>query len=572
MDTTVNRVFLILVLMLSATAARAQSGLRSVNFTTASASSAINNVNTGLAYHAMVWHVLGTASVCTVALDTSTDGITWSAGGAITGQTCTSTGGSAVVNVIANYVRINVTALTVTVGSSVSVTWEAWTCNPASCGGGGGGGGIGGTIALGQVAFGNGVNTIAGSNLFTFTPSTPNTALALLNASPCSLTQISQALFCSDGTNAASTAQVEVVGGDNGINHNPELCVTHQGALGNTGSSRGTTACWSEQSNGGGGLVFSQNGRGGGGIDWIGTGGGALTGALEVGVFGIVDPTLITEFQFVPDGEVNLIAPNTVDQIGFLGKDGLATKVASIGINNSIGDAVFQAIDTAGTIDLQLVLEAATGNAELYTGATVVAQSWDASQNTIMANDASAKSLHCGVLNTTSCVLTGYGSTSGTATITWPAVAGTTTNPIAFSNAISTPSLLATGIVDGTAPVTVTTGTTATLGAGTFKSGYTLNQEGTAATGVTYTLPATSLGLQYCVANSGTTGVVNIGVLTVYPPSGSFVILNGVVNTVGGGGTHGVVSGGAAGDAACFVAINSTHWQVWVGQGTWTEN
>ena len=27
----------------------------------------------------------------------------------------------------------------------------------------------------------------------------------------------------------------------------------------------------------------------------------------------------------------------------------------------------------------------------------------------------------------------------------------------------------------------------------------------------------------------------------------------------GGGGTHGVASGGAAGDAACFVAIDSTH-------------
>jgi hypothetical protein len=66
--------------------------------------------------------------------------------------------------------------------------------------------------------------------------------------------------------------------------------------------------------------------------------------------------------------------------------------------------------------------------------------------------------------------------------------------------------------------------------------------------------------------------VVNIGVLTVYPPSSSYVILNGVVNTVGGGGTHGVASGGAAGDSACFVAIDATHWEVFVGKGTWTEN
>lgn len=132
-------------------------------------------------------------------------------------------------------------------------------------------------------------------------------------------------------------------------------------------------------------------------------------------------------------------------------------------------------------------------------------------------------------------------------------------------------SLLATGIVDGQAPITITTGTTANLGS-TYNSGYTFNQEGTAGTGVTYTLPATAAGKQYCVQNSGTTSVVNIGVLTVYPPSSSFVIYKGVVNTVGGGGTHGIASGGAAGDSACFVAIDSTHWEVFSGSGTWTLN
>jgi len=133
-------------------------------------------------------------------------------------------------------------------------------------------------------------------------------------------------------------------------------------------------------------------------------------------------------------------------------------------------------------------------------------------------------------------------------------------------------SLIVTGILDGTVPVTKTTGTSATLGAGTYSSGYTLNQEATAGTGVTYTLPATVTGMQYCVINSGTTGVVNTGVLTVYPPSSSYVIYNGVVNTVGGGGTHGIASGGSAGDGACFIAIDSTHWQVTSISGTWTEN
>lgn len=153
-----------------------------------------------------------------------------------------------------------------------------------------------------------------------------------------------------------------------------------------------------------------------------------------------------------------------------------------------------------------------------------------------------------------------------------PGPIGATTPSTGAFTTITGSSLAVTGIMDGQAPVTITTGTSATLGASTYQSGYTINQEGTAGTGVTYTLPATAKGEQYCVANSGTTGVVNTGVLTVYPPASSYVILNGTVNTVGGGGTHGVASGGAAGDAACFVAIDSTHWQVWVGKGTWTEN
>ena len=127
--------------------------------------------------------------------------------------------------------------------------------------------------------------------------------------------------------------------------------------------------------------------------------------------------------------------------------------------------------------------------------------------------------------------------------------------------------------MDGQAPITITSGTTANLGT-TYKSGYTFNQEATAGTAVTYTLPATAAGLQYCVRNSivSGTGAADTGVLTVYPPSSSYVILNGVRNTIGGGGTHGVASGGAAGDSACFVAIDATDWEVYVQRGTWTAN
>ncbi len=188
--------------------------------------------------------------------------------------------------------------------------------------------------------------------------------------------------------------------------------------------------------------------------------------------------------------------------------------------------------------------------------------------------------------NTPTLITPVLGAATGTSIALGGGTALTTTNQtgtgslvLATSPTLVTPvigaatgtSLALTGQVDGTIPITITTGATANLGS-TYNTGLTLNQEGTAGTGVTYTLPATATGKFYCVANSGTTGVVNTGALTVYPPASSFVINNGVVNTVGGGGTHGVASGGAAGDEACFAAIDATHWQVLPIKGTWTSN
>lgn len=130
-------------------------------------------------------------------------------------------------------------------------------------------------------------------------------------------------------------------------------------------------------------------------------------------------------------------------------------------------------------------------------------------------------------------------------------------------------SLLVSGNVDGTAPVTVTTGSTATLG-GTFKSGYTFNQEATAATAVAYTLPTAAAGRQYCVSNSYNGSAATTGVLTVNASAtGQFIIwTDGTLSATGGN----VTSGGAAGDAACFVGVDSTHWQIYVQRGTWTKH
>jgi len=150
----------------------AQQGVRSQKFTIAGAASAINLVNTAIAWHQLTWSVSGTASACTVALDTSSNGTTWTAGGAITGQTCTSNGSSAVVNVASNYVRVNMTALTISAGGSVTVTWDGWTSNP-----GGGGGSLAistnSTPNSSQTALNFVTSTVNATGL-TVTPSNPS--------------------------------------------------------------------------------------------------------------------------------------------------------------------------------------------------------------------------------------------------------------------------------------------------------------------------------------------------------------------------------------------------------------
>ncbi len=144
------------------------------------------------------------------------------------------------------------------------------------------------------------------------------------------------------------------------------------------------------------------------------------------------------------------------------------------------------------------------------------------------------------------------GSSSGGSTPALTIVAG----------AITPSSVLATGIVDGTAPVTITTSSTATLG-GTYKSGYTINNDG--ATAVTYTLPTAAAGLQYCAFNiAGATGTLEL----LTSASGQFIDNAGTYTATGGY----IISGGALGDAACVTGIDSTHWKLWIQGGTWTTH
>ena len=134
-------------------------------------------------------------------------------------------------------------------------------------------------------------------------------------------------------------------------------------------------------------------------------------------------------------------------------------------------------------------------------------------------------------------------------------------------------SIFATGTVDGLAPLTITTGASCNLGVASgcnstaYDSGYTLNQEGTAATAITYTLPTPIAGLQYCVKNSNNGSAADTGTLEVIVnvTGTQSVIYNGTKSSSGF-----IQSSGLAGDAACFIAISNTQWEAYAQVGTWT--
>lgn len=102
---------------------------RTETFTAAAAGTTITNIGGRALYYRLYWYPIGAPGSCTVAVDSSTDGSSWSAGNVIAGQTCT-TPGSVTLSTAAvyNYVRINVTALSA--NKSVTVTVAAYETVP----------------------------------------------------------------------------------------------------------------------------------------------------------------------------------------------------------------------------------------------------------------------------------------------------------------------------------------------------------------------------------------------------------------------------------------------------------
>lgn len=247
----------------------------------------------------------------------------------------------------------------------------------------------------------------------------------------------------------------------------------------------------------------------------------------------------------------------------------LITPVLGVATATSINKVAFTAPTTSATLTL------VTGSTLTLNGAFNT-QFTGSANATFTLPGASATLAGLGTAETWSALQT-FGTNISIGGVTAAGATGTGNIVFATSPSLTTPnigaatgtSLLVSGNVDGTAPTTVTTGTTATLG-GTFKSGYTHNQEATVATAVAYTLPTAAAGLQYCVDNSWNGTASTTGVLTVATSaSGQFIIFtDGTLSATGGN----VTSGGAAADAACFAGVDATHWQLYVQRGTWSKH
>jgi len=127
-------------------------------------------------------------------------------------------------------------------------------------------------------------------------------------------------------------------------------------------------------------------------------------------------------------------------------------------------------------------------------------------------------------------------------------------------------SLMATGRVDGTVGTLTSTANSATaiVVATHGNASYFWNIGDSAAHSI-FTLPTAAAGLQYCIRNyTGISQVLTFQTST----SGQFIDLDGVLTNTGGK----IKSNGAAGDSACVIGVDDTHWAAYHQMGTWTKD
>ena len=149
---------------------------------------------------------------------------------------------------------------------------------------------------------------------------------------------------------------------------------------------------------------------------------------------------------------------------------------------------------------------------------------------------------------------------AGTWTLTLPTTGGTTGYMLFDSDGAGT----ATWSNNGSAlvpAVTLSAATPATVAG----SGYWLNNTASPWTANLPTVTSATVGAQYCVGNAA----ARASAVTIQLPASTYMYYKGVI----GGAAGTLVSGGAAGDIVCVVAIDTTHYQaLGTGNGTWTNN
>lgn len=147
-----------------------------------------------------------------------------------------------------------------------------------------------------------------------------------------------------------------------------------------------------------------------------------------------------------------------------------------------------------------------------------------------------------------------------------PVRAGTPTLVTPVIGAATGTSLIVTGRLDGTVGMLESTaGSATTISVATHgSSSYFMNKGDSDAHSI-FTLPTAAAGLQYCIRNyTGITTVLKFQTSA----AGQYIDLDGV-NTATGGL---IKSAGAAGDAACVVGVDATHWAAYVQKGTWSKD
>lgn len=153
------------------------------------------------------------------------------------------------------------------------------------------------------------------------------------------------------------------------------------------------------------------------------------------------------------------------------------------------------------------------------------------------------------------------------ATMVGTSILGVANGGLGLSGPPYTLNLITTGLLDGRVNVVRPSGGTYNFVDG-FSQTIAFNENATAAAAFTGTLPTAAIGLTKCIANSDSSGVADTGVITIQTSAaGQFIHYNGVLGTTGGS----AISGGAAGDKACFIGKSSTDWELYAQIGSWTN-